>query len=274
MKTHLKNIINQLKSQTLTLEKTSLFVDKPWALVDDDFEVQKLIFKSNKELILSKNGKVQVGKWDYFAEAKSILIDRCVDKILCKETFIDKGVMILSLDGTSNDFFILANENIIPDLDIYKYLKALKNRKLNIVERKLGNGKTIEIKRRDSWLPPAIGDYVTIEEESVEEGLYQLESLNRFFEIKESKIYKILIETKYNNSNGEEIVVFQQEGNQIRKGDYALIYGKRVENGIINFSIKKNLVVRNGIVIRLEPKNKLVRWLNKQWMFVWDKYEE
>jgi hypothetical protein len=61
-------------------------------MIDDEFEMQKLIFKRDKELIMSKNGKVTIGKWDYFAEAKSLLIDRGFDKLLCNEAFIMKGL--------------------------------------------------------------------------------------------------------------------------------------------------------------------------------------
>ena len=104
MKLHIKNVVKQLKKYSATLEKTSIFIDKPWALIDDEFEMQKLIFKKNKELILSKNGQVQIGKWDYFPEAKSLLIDRGTDKILCNEAYIDNGVMILVLDGVKFNF--------------------------------------------------------------------------------------------------------------------------------------------------------------------------
>ena len=76
MKLFINNIVEQLINYSSTLNDTSILIDKPWALLDDKLEVQKLIFKKNKELILSKNGQVQIGKWDYFPNAKSLLIDR------------------------------------------------------------------------------------------------------------------------------------------------------------------------------------------------------
>jgi hypothetical protein len=48
MKLYLKSIVKQLKNHSASLEKTSIFIDKPWALIDDEFEVQKMIFKRNK----------------------------------------------------------------------------------------------------------------------------------------------------------------------------------------------------------------------------------
>ena len=174
MKVYLKSIINQLKSHSLTLDKSSILIDKPWALIDEEFEMQKLIFKKNKELILSKNGQVQIGRWDYFPGAKSLLIDRISDKILCNEAFIDSGVMILRLDGTDSRFFILANENIIPDLDVNGYLKKLRNKKLKIVEIKMIDGKILEVQKKNESEPPQIGNPVSLDAEPINDGKYQL----------------------------------------------------------------------------------------------------
>lgn len=274
MKIYLKSIVKQLRNYSATLDKTSMLIEKPWALIDDEFEMQKLIFKDNKELILSKNGQAQIGKWDYFPEAKSLLIDRNTDKILCNEAFIDKGVMVLRLDGTESRFFILANENVVPDLDANRYLKELRYQKLKIAETKLIDGRILEVQRESEWVPPQIGDPVTEQADTIEDGKYQLASYNQYFEIKKGRIFKILTETKYSNPSGHEIIVQQQDNWKIKHGDYVFMFGKQVENATIDFTKLKNLVVRDGIVIRLERKNKLMRWLSKTWKSFWIYYEE
>lgn len=274
MKIYLKNIVKQLRNYSATLDKTSILIDKPWALIDDEFEIQRLIFKSDKELILSKNGQVQIGKWDYFPEVKSLLIDRKADKILCNEAFIDKGVMVLRLDGTDNKFFILANENIVPDLDAYRYLKKLRYQKLKIAEIKLIDGRILEVQRKDEWRQPQIGNPVTVEAETIEDGKYQLARYNKLFEIKKGRIFKILTKKMYLTQSGQEIIIQQQVNWEIKKGDYVFMFGKQVDNVIIDFTKSKNLVVRNGIVIRLERINKIMRWFSKTWKSFWDYYEE
>jgi hypothetical protein len=50
----LKSISAQLKNHSATLYKTNILAEKPWALIDEEFEVQKLIFKRNNELVLSR----------------------------------------------------------------------------------------------------------------------------------------------------------------------------------------------------------------------------
>lgn len=266
MKVYLKNIVKQLRKYSSTLDKTSILIDKPWTLIDEESEMQKLIFKKDKELILSKNGQVRIGKWDYFSEAKSLLIDRNYDKILCNEAFIDKGVMVLRLDGTENRFFILANENVVPDLDANRYLKELRYQKLNIAETKLIDGKILEVQRYDEWQEqPQIGNHVTVEAGPIEDGKYQLANPNRYYEIREGRIFKILTETKYVNPNGIEITIQQQDNWKINHGDYVFMYNKPVENGIIDFTKSKNIIVREGKVIRFESKNTAIRWLSQKW---------
>ena len=49
MKIYLQNTVKGLKYLSKSLDKKSILVDKPWALIDSDLEIQKLIFKKNKE---------------------------------------------------------------------------------------------------------------------------------------------------------------------------------------------------------------------------------
>jgi hypothetical protein len=268
MKIFLINFVKQLKNHSATIDNSNILVDKPWALIDDEFELQKLIFKKNKELILSKNGQVQIGRWEYFPEAKSLLIDRNVDKILCNEAFINNGVMILKLDGTDNRFFILANENVIPDLDAYNYLKNLRNQKLLILETNLSDGRTLEVQRKnDFFQEPIIGNFVSfnidgINSSVVEDGIYKLSSEDKYYEIKKSKIYRILKERKYVNPENQEIIIQQQYYMNISQGDYVYMSGNKIENSIINFSDWTNLVVEKGVVKGIEWKNSTLRWIS------------
>lgn len=261
MKLYLQGIAQQLSHFSASLNTTSLFLDKPWALIDEESKVQKLIFKRNKELVLSKNGQVQFGKWEYYAEARSLLIDRNYDKILCNESFIDKGIMILKVDGTDNKFFVLVNENIVPNLNADKYLKSLRYKKLHILETKLDNGKILEVQRPEDWSTPIVGNPVSMNALPVEDGKYNLEDPNKIFEIRQSKILKILTSHEYTNPDGHTVIIQQQYSRLISKGDYVYYMGRPVKNGTINFSKTKNLIVKDGILVKKESKNKVIKWL-------------
>lgn len=251
MKIYLKSFVNQLKNYSLSLEKTSILIDKPWALIDDEFEMQKLIFKKDKTLILSKNGQVTIGRWDYFAEAKSLLIDRVTDKILCNEGFIDDGVMVLKLDGTVNRYFVLANENVIPDLDAYKYLEKLRIRKLFIIKKELLDGRIIEIKRANyAGFDSDIKIYQTvfIDGFEVEDGKYTLKEGNVSYLIKNSTIRIIYITKNYKIKN-DEVLSIEQSVLGRHSGDQVFINDLPAPDGKYKLGLFKSINVKDGKII-------------------------
>jgi len=249
MKTYLKSILPQLKNYSLTLDKTSILIDKPWALIDEEYELQKLIFKKNKELILSKNGQVSIGKWDYFPQAKSLLIDRNTDMILCNEQFIDEGIMILKLDGTENRFFVLANENIVPDLDASRYLKELRYQKLNITTRALSSGKVIEIQRVPGDFVIEISNNVFFDGEKVPDGKYYLSSNESTLLVINSRIaniYKIRI---YKTKDGTYLIVEQSHSNSRRLGDAVFINNQPAPDGKYKLGLFSSIKVKDGKIV-------------------------
>lgn len=261
MQGYLKNVVRQLKNYSLSINKKSILIDKPWALIDEEFELQKLIFKKDNKLVLSKNGAVQEGKWEYFPEAKSLIIDRNYDKILCNEAFIDEGAMILKLDGTDNRFFILANENVVPDLDVNSYLQRLRYQKLNIGKAKLNDGRVLEIARDKPYRDVQPGDTVSIDAQPMEDGTYKVANKPKYLEIRRGRIVKILNEVKYINPEGNEIFIQQKNKFKITQGDKVYIPDQEVERGVISFSKFKNLVISEGEVVKLQSKNPLIRLL-------------
>lgn len=252
MKIFLKNTVKELRNYSKSLDKKSILIDKPWALIDSDFEMQKLIFKRNKELIMSKDGQVTMGKWEYLPEAKSLLIDRGIDTVLCNEGFIDEAVLILKMDGTKSDFFVLANENALPDLDAYDYLKKLRYRSLNITTRKLTDGQTLEIIHGyNDFKNPKIGNPVTIEADNVSDGIYKIDKSNIKFIVKNSLITSILHEVSYKTKNPRrEILVEQADQFYYDKGDKVWINGLPAEDGKYKVIGGRNIIVENGVITK------------------------
>ena len=256
----LQSLSAQLKSHTATLDKTNILAEKPWALIDDEYELQKLIFKRNGELVLSKNGIATIGSWEYLPLAKSLLIDRGADKILCNEAFIDEGVMILKLDGTENNFFLFANENVIPDLDALGYLMKLRKEKLNIVEKEMADGRKLEIQRWFDLESPSVGHRVSIDVEDVPDGTYEMKSKIYFIVVQESKIASFLFISRHVNPEGLEFIVHQHEKAQIGFGDLFYINDKLIVGNTFNFSKWKVATLDNGALVKLQWKNKFLRF--------------
>ena len=88
----------------------SLLTNQHWVVLDELTTSKNVyIFRSNNELLISANGKVEKGKWEYLGNS-SLLIDRKDESYLFKHGFFDENVMALKIDG-KEEYAILVNEN-------------------------------------------------------------------------------------------------------------------------------------------------------------------
>ena len=258
MEIFFKNILNDLSKLSKRLDRQSIFMDKPWSLIDSDLEIQKLIFKKNKELIMSKDGSVTMGKWEYLPEAKSILLDRGTDKILCNEQFLNEAVMILKLDGTSNEFFILANENKIPDLNVFKYLEELRNIELKIVTRKVNDNQKLEIHDGHHSDDINIGQKVTLDGEEIEEGIFfgsevnlkTLKDQDKKFFVKRGKLSSIRYMKDHLTIENIILTFEHQDQYSFLPGDKITMNDSPAKDGVYKMKTGKKIVIKKGMYVR------------------------
>lgn len=176
MKVFLLNISQELLKFSDSLDKKSILIDKPWSLIDVNGKVQKFIFRKDDTLLISTEGKVIDGNWDYLSEAKALLIEKDGEKILYNVLFVNSGVVVLKIDGVSEDHYVLINENLVPNLDWESYLIELRRKLLNAITFKLKNGGEVDIcfsQRQNIY--PEIGDQVFMRSfESIVQGRFEL----------------------------------------------------------------------------------------------------
>lgn len=252
MKQYLLNLVNQLGNYSRSLDQISNLVNKPWALVDSNFEIQKLIFKKNHELILSKNGIVEIGTWEYLHEAHSLLIDRGTDTILCNQGFINEVVMVLKLDGTKDEYFVLANENLLPDLDVIGYLTKLRNNMLEYVTLELTNGKTLEIPgARRLYHTFYAGKAAKIDSEKAPDGIYRIKNKDWKCKIENSHIKDVIHEIYYKTREGKEIMIEQEKRLKFQKGENVYLNGSTAPGGKYRIIGNKNIIVKAGKIIKI-----------------------
>ncbi|MCC5943098.1 MAG: hypothetical protein JJU37_16250 [Balneolaceae bacterium] len=125
MKYYLKDILPRLKKHSASLDQSAFLVDKPWVVNNTDGKFEKLIFKRNGSVILSINGDVTIGKWEYLPEAQSLLIDYGNKKKLYRHQYLDEAVLALKIDGldkNDDSYYLLANENVVKDHNAKRYL--------------------------------------------------------------------------------------------------------------------------------------------------------
>jgi hypothetical protein len=121
MKEYILSLLPRLSKFSKGLNNSAILVDKPWIYMDEQGQQTKFVFRPNQELIVSNNGVVQKGRWEYLTAMDALLIEHGNHTQLFSQSFIDKGLLILNLDNTL-ELFVLINCNVIPDLDVVKYL--------------------------------------------------------------------------------------------------------------------------------------------------------
>lgn len=190
MKEYVNNILPRIKNFSESLDKKSILVDKPWVIIDEQENHQKYIFKRNGDLVMSMNGSVQMGRWEYLSSARSLLIDRIEDKVLLNQDYVDPAVMLLKKDGPLSNRFVLANEVLIPDLDVEAYLRSLYLRENHIKLIKTDDGQVIEIHRNDDWDTYYDGKLVTVDGSPIKDGI--LFAGKTRFQINSGRIHRTL----------------------------------------------------------------------------------
>ena len=245
MKYYIENLLPRVKEFSQSLDKKEIFLDSPWVTIDENNNKQKYIFKRNGELIMSFNGEVNVGKWEYLSAAKSILIDRNKDKILLNQYFVHPSIMVLKLDGPENKNMILANEIVIPDYDVNGFLKKLYYEKNNITLIEIDNGLTLEFYNNTSGT--IANNKITIDGEPIKDCILKDKNKERKFEIRNSRISRVL--TPFEHETAKGIIVVEQELHfGITFGDYVYMNGQTAPDGRYNIGFFENIYVLNGRV--------------------------
>jgi len=148
MKTFIADIFPKLLQFSKKLDNTTILVNHPWlAYTEDSSERKIFIFSSSKELILSTNGIVQKGRWEYFQSANSILIEIGETKTLFNKAFIDESILLLKQDG-NDEMLIFANENKLRNpINIQKYIEKEYQQKIRKEALQIKEKKYREIQR-------------------------------------------------------------------------------------------------------------------------------
>lgn len=147
MKYYLSDILPRLKKFSVTLDQSAFLLDKPWVVSGSNPSYDKLIFRRDGRVHLSSNGNVTTGNWEYLPEAQSLLIDYGDTQKLYRHQYLDSAVLALKIDGPLNggEYFLLANETIIPDANAERYLRYKYLKENNIKLLLLDDGTEIEM---------------------------------------------------------------------------------------------------------------------------------
>lgn len=104
-----------------------------WVIFDNDIKAtDRLIFRKDKELLMSADGRITRYKWEYVKENSSIIIEDGVSSRILKVVSVDKNLIMLCLSVDANEYIFLVNSKL-PEVEsvafegIQWYLKDRKN---------------------------------------------------------------------------------------------------------------------------------------------------
>lgn len=110
MKTYISDLIPKIQRFSKRLDDLTKLTNQNWVSVGDIGENKKVfIFRQGGHLLVSENGIVNKGNWE-FLRNDSIIIDSRNVTYLFKHGFFDENVLALKLDGTETYAFF-ANES-------------------------------------------------------------------------------------------------------------------------------------------------------------------
>ena len=110
MKTFISDLIPKLQRFSQKLDNLTLLTNQHWVVIDDiDNNKNVYIFRTNNDLLISQNGKVEKAKWEYLGN-NSLLIDKKEESYLFKHGFFDENILALKVDS-KDEYAFLINEN-------------------------------------------------------------------------------------------------------------------------------------------------------------------
>lgn len=124
MKTYIADIILKLQRFSQKLNDLTRLTNQHWVSLGDIDQAKRVfIFRPNNQLLISDNGIVEKGSWEYLGN-KTLLMDTKKESYLLRHSFFDENrVVALKLDSTDSYAFFV-NET--------KYHKELNNTNFKI----------------------------------------------------------------------------------------------------------------------------------------------
>lgn len=136
MKTYIADIIPKIQRFSLKLDNLTKLTNQHWVVIGEIGESKRVfIFRENKQLLISENGLVEKGSWEYLGN-QSLLLESNEGNFLMKHGFLDKNILVLKLDSTDNYAFFVNEStfngelNTIQDVISFledKYIENIQN---------------------------------------------------------------------------------------------------------------------------------------------------
>ena len=270
MKEYLSHLLPRLIEFNDSLDRKELFVEQPWVYIDENRNKQQYIFRRDGKLIISFNGDVRIGTWEYISATDGLLIDRGTDKVLLKQRFIDRGVLLLRKDNLFDDCFLLVTQKIAANLDVNKYLKDLRDLVITRIGRNsvpLDEGMALEYES-DSL---AIGSNVYVNHKPASTGTYRSEDGETMVAVEDGRVTELKYQKRYPTREGQ-ITVIQSYEFKLAIGDKVMKLSRPAPDGVYNPMLPEQPIIHvmDGRIFKVSWGAKRRDWiLLIIWFIIW-----
>ena len=109
MQTYFSDIIPSISRYSKQLNDETLLTSRHWVVIDEIANRKNIyIFRKNRDLLISTNGLVEKGTWDYLGNDK-ILIEQNGKAFLFRHGFFEDDFLALKIEG-GDEYAFLVNE--------------------------------------------------------------------------------------------------------------------------------------------------------------------
>lgn len=257
MNDFLSSILPRIRQFSTSLNEKERFVEKPWGMIDFEGNRCQYIFLRNGRLLRSINGIVTEGKWEYLPSVNSLIIEIDFKKVMMKHLFFDEHALVLSIDDFSDRFLFLANENLIPELNVQKYLKQLtRSNKSYSIE--LRDGSTLDlVGQEDNIL--RVGSFVSQNNMPLN-GTFITKS-NLHLIVKKGFV-KTILYRKFIYTLSCEFEIVSRDRDSIQVGDAVMDGNSFLYDGAYRISKNQLIQVKEGVIEDIKEQKVNLRRLN------------
>ena len=142
MKTYILQSIERLKQFSQTLDVKAILCSRAWYVLNEQGEVDSLIFQGDETLLVSTNGDTKIHEWKYIPQKKALHIKYAESKGILLRPFMEGNVLVLQKEG-SHEYMFLIDDS----LD-----KNIKNNSLEYVKKYLVNYEKQILEEEQRWL--------------------------------------------------------------------------------------------------------------------------
>lgn len=204
MKTYLLDILNKYNRFSESLDVKTILCNKSWLAFNDTGDKELYIFQENGSLIVSINGKVTNGTWQYISTNKSIILSFKGQAYMLHPSFFDKTIFALQQDGTNRYVFMIdeqQSQSFQPKslTELSAYFKNIERKKVEAEQQRI----RIALAQQKA-------QQKQIEEEQRQQEQYRIEQEKRQREKEQEELINRAIEEQKKAERKKEQAILKQ----------------------------------------------------------------